>query len=171
MACSALTTLESFSIRDQRDRESHLLAQKYGFFKWRTKNRTLRRWNHEYGELKTEGNRWYVGGPGREWRQLMGDDPIGWICESQWITGLDLANSILQYLSVSQRGMACNGNRIRALGRMVRGGNDTSGQSILGRSLSRVVVTMRCIHIILTSRQDPSSGGMGFLAGMEGRQI
>ncbi|GHJ87259.1 hypothetical protein NliqN6_3661 [Naganishia liquefaciens] len=79
MACSALTTLESFSIRDQRDRESHLLAQKYGFFKWRTKHQTLKRWNHEYGDLKTEGNRWYVGGPGREWRQLMGDDPIGWI--------------------------------------------------------------------------------------------
>lgn len=83
MACSALTTIESFSIRDQRDRESHLLAQKYGFFKWRTKHRTLKRWNHEYGELKTEGNRWYVGGPGREWRQLMGDDPLGWIRESR----------------------------------------------------------------------------------------
>lgn len=82
MASTALTTIESFTIRDQRDRESHLLAQKYGFFKWRTKTQTLKRWNHEYGDLKTEGNRWYVGGPMREWRLLMGDDPVGWICKS-----------------------------------------------------------------------------------------
>ncbi|KAJ9100326.1 hypothetical protein QFC20_005458 [Naganishia adeliensis] len=79
MASTALTTIESFTTRDQRDRESHLLAQKYGFFKWRTKTQTLKRWNHEYGDLKTEGNRWYVGGPMREWRLLMGDDPVGWI--------------------------------------------------------------------------------------------
>ncbi|KAJ9100582.1 hypothetical protein QFC21_003626 [Naganishia friedmannii] len=79
MACSAMTTIESYSIRDQRDRESHLLAQKYGFFKCRTKTRTLRRWNYEYGDLKTEGNRWYIGGPMREWKLLMGDDPLGWI--------------------------------------------------------------------------------------------
>lgn len=83
MTCTALTTIESFTIRDQRDRESHLLAQKYGFFKWRTKTQTLRRWNHEYGDLKTEGNRWYIGGPIREWRLLMGDDPVGWVCESR----------------------------------------------------------------------------------------
>jgi palmitoyltransferase len=81
MVCSAMTTIESYSIRDQRDRESHLLAQKYGFFKCRTKTRTLRRWNYEYGDLKTEGNRWYVGGPMREWKLLMGDAPLGWIRE------------------------------------------------------------------------------------------
>lgn len=76
---SALTTLESFSIRAQRDRERHLLQQSYGFFKLGTKRRLLKKWNRDYGDLKTEGNRWYVGPAMWEWRRTMGDSPLGWV--------------------------------------------------------------------------------------------
>jgi palmitoyltransferase len=78
---TALTTIESYSIASQRDRERAALARQFGFCGYRDKVKTRKRWEREWGKIATEGNRWWIGGSGREIRQTMGDDPLGWICE------------------------------------------------------------------------------------------
>jgi palmitoyltransferase len=78
---TALTTIESYSIASQRDRERAALARQFGFCGYRSKVKTRKRWEREWGKIATEGNRWWIGGSGREIRQTMGDDPLGWICE------------------------------------------------------------------------------------------
>lgn len=81
MTLSALTTIESYTLRSQHDRERRLLSTQFGFFSWRLKRKVIKRWKREYGDMGTEGNRWWVGGVKREWTMLMGDSVLGWIRE------------------------------------------------------------------------------------------
>ena len=75
-----MTTIESFSLRSQLDKERAMLSSQFGVCAWGKKRRTMKTWTREWGDLKTEGNRWYIG-PGAydEWKRVMGDNPLWWI--------------------------------------------------------------------------------------------
>jgi hypothetical protein len=45
------------------------------------KRRTKRQWDEEWGKLTTEGNIWWLGSVMQNWRAVMGDDVLTWICE------------------------------------------------------------------------------------------
>ncbi len=105
LLASSLTTIESFSIRSQRDRERATLSR-LGFCAFRDKMQTKRRWEKEWGDFGTEGNRWWVGPASREIKQTMGDDPLGWICELQNISShCVLTRGPLQSQSADRRVM------------------------------------------------------------------
>lgn len=57
---------------------------------------TRRRWNEEWGDLDTEGNLWWTGSRKQGWIDVMGTNPLGWICESQNLFNL----SIFSFLRV-----------------------------------------------------------------------
>lgn len=77
-----MTTIESFSLRSQLDRERAFLTRQFGVCGWFRKRRAMKAWGREWGDLKNEGNRWFVGPSAfDEWKRVMGDSPVTWICE------------------------------------------------------------------------------------------
>jgi hypothetical protein len=77
-----MTTIESFSMRSQLDRERAFLTRQFGVCGWTRKRKAMKTWGREWGDLKDEGNRWFLGpGPYDEWKRVMGDSPVGWIRE------------------------------------------------------------------------------------------
>ncbi|KAG7529039.1 hypothetical protein FFLO_05801 [Filobasidium floriforme] len=75
-----MTTIESFSMRSQLDRERAFLTRQFGVCGWTRKRKAMKTWGREWGDLKDEGNRWFLGpGPYDEWKRVMGDSPVGWI--------------------------------------------------------------------------------------------
>ncbi len=80
LMATALTTIESYAIRSQRDRERAALAAQYGFCGYARKIKAKRRWQREWGDMATEGNRWWTGGWGREIKQVKGESLAGWFC-------------------------------------------------------------------------------------------
>jgi palmitoyltransferase len=77
-----MTTIESFSMRSQLDRERAFLTRQFGVCGWTRKRKAMKTWGREWGDLKDEGNRWFLGpGPFDEWKRVMGDSPVGWIRE------------------------------------------------------------------------------------------
>jgi hypothetical protein len=82
LICIGMTTIESFSLRSQLDRERAFLSQQFGFCGWTGKRRTMNEWRREWGDLKTDGNRWYLGPKAMdEWKRVMGGRWVEWICE------------------------------------------------------------------------------------------
>lgn len=106
------TTVENMQIRSMKEREERNLAKVYGFwqfgwvhrstilffrlctsrfiaklmftiFLFRAKRRKLRQWDQEWGRLSKEGNIWWRGDAYEEWVDVMGKNPLGWICEYQ----------------------------------------------------------------------------------------
>jgi hypothetical protein len=47
-----------------------------------SKRDAKRQWKEEWGDLDTEGNMWWTGSKKQGWIDVMGRNPLGWICES-----------------------------------------------------------------------------------------
>jgi hypothetical protein len=47
-----------------------------------SKREARRHWKEEWGNLDTEGNMWWTGSKKQGWIDVMGRNPLGWICES-----------------------------------------------------------------------------------------
>ena len=45
------------------------------------KRRTKRQWDEEWGDPDTEGNLWWLGSLRANWEDVMGHNPLWWICE------------------------------------------------------------------------------------------
>ena len=93
-----MTTIESFSLRSQLDRERAFLTRQFGVCGWMRKRRAMKDWGREWGDLKNEGNRWFVGPSGfDEWKRVMGDSPVSWIRKrdrSQSCVSLHMAQTL-----------------------------------------------------------------------------
>lgn len=80
----ATSTIESYTLKSQLDHERDVLNMMYGgpLSAWGKKRRVMKHWRLEWGNLRTEGNRWYVGPRGvDQWKMVMSDGLVGWICE------------------------------------------------------------------------------------------
>ncbi|KAG8991120.1 palmitoyltransferase pfa5 [Tulasnella sp. JGI-2019a] len=76
-----LSTVESYGITSMRQRENYTLSKMFPWWNASARNRQRREWDREWGALYTEGNIWWLGSSRRNWEQVMGKDPWGWICE------------------------------------------------------------------------------------------
>jgi len=65
------------------------------------KRRTKRRWDEEWGKLTTEGNIWWLGSVMQNWRAVMGDDVLTWICEYV-VFGWDLIDVFISLVPIGR---------------------------------------------------------------------
>lgn len=76
------STVESFKGRDQIEQEDRVLQAEFGVL-WnnQSKRRVRKQWKEEWGGVAVDA-RWRWGSAGQLWRQEMGEQGLGWICES-----------------------------------------------------------------------------------------
>ncbi|KAG8884504.1 hypothetical protein FRB98_002367 [Tulasnella sp. 332] len=70
-----LSTVESYGISSMKQRESYVLSSMFPWWNLRAQRRKVKEWDKEWGQLHTEGNIWWLGGPRRNWEQVMGKNP------------------------------------------------------------------------------------------------
>lgn len=77
------STIESFQSRDQSASELAALRHEFHikFFATKEMRETVKLWENEFGGV-VPNDRWKWGTPWLRWKDEMGSNPLGWICES-----------------------------------------------------------------------------------------
>lgn len=75
------STIESMAISDMKHAESVRLNKEYGLLDLREKHRVRKTFDQEWGKLSSEGNMWWAGSKGKNWRLVMGPSILAWIRE------------------------------------------------------------------------------------------
>lgn len=76
-----VTTVEQMKVRDMKEDESAMLAEKYSMFAFSKKRKVRARWDEEWGRPAIEGNIWWLGSMRENWKSVMGQSVWSWFCE------------------------------------------------------------------------------------------
>ncbi|KAG8936862.1 palmitoyltransferase pfa5 [Tulasnella sp. 418] len=73
-----MTTVEQYSVQNMVEREHATLDQMLPWWDCFGRKRLLRKWDEEWGALRTEGNIWNLGSRRKNWEATMGNKVLWW---------------------------------------------------------------------------------------------
>ncbi|KZV82021.1 hypothetical protein EXIGLDRAFT_779065 [Exidia glandulosa HHB12029] len=73
-----MTTVESMNAHHMWEQEGAVLANALPWWDARSRREIRKRWDHEWGNPRKEGNIWWLGSASVNWRARMGDSVVGW---------------------------------------------------------------------------------------------
>ena len=76
-----ITTVEQMRMRDMKEHESAMLAERYSMCAFYKKRQVRARWDEEWGKPTVEGNIWWLGSRRRNWESVMGQSVWTWFCK------------------------------------------------------------------------------------------
>lgn len=76
-----VTTVEQMKIRDMKEYESDMLAEKYSMCAFAKKRKVRTQWDEEWGRPALEGNIWWLGSGRKNWESVMGKSIWCWFRE------------------------------------------------------------------------------------------
>lgn len=76
-----VTTVEQLKIRDMKEYESDMLAEKYSMCAFARKRKVRAQWDEEWGRPALEGNIWWLGSGRKNWESVMGKSMWAWFRE------------------------------------------------------------------------------------------
>ncbi|SCV71227.1 BQ2448_2815 [Microbotryum intermedium] len=73
-----MTTIEQMGMERIKSMENRRLAREFGTFGFNKMRKVRKEWDREWGRLGKEGNLWWLGSRGNNWRMVMGKGKWGW---------------------------------------------------------------------------------------------
>ncbi|KAI0354250.1 zf-DHHC-domain-containing protein [Trametes cingulata] len=78
LICSGQSTVESLSVRRMREREDRVLKRLHAWWDVKSRRKTRKEWDEEWGRVGKEGHPWWLGSARRNWEATMGDRVWMW---------------------------------------------------------------------------------------------
>lgn len=81
-----VTTVEQMKMRDMKEDESAMLAERYSMFAFSKKRKVRAQWDEEWGRPAIEGNMWWLGSMQKNWESVMGQSIWSWffpVCNAE----------------------------------------------------------------------------------------